>query len=214
VLPVRETFKGPNGVIADGRYTEALLPDRTQMLFQLHELDLAERLPIRGTEEHEHGPFRAHDGFESLVAGTAATALGKALHETIANNFGKKQGTVCDHLLAECIEFFGSALERKLGLILSDDPATINKVERQLQMAEAEMVLDFIETYGCKNEIPGLVGKKRTPPARDRIRFAGLISACFWASSGTLRRSGGGERRGLSYFASITSPRIRNELIK
>jgi hypothetical protein len=57
VLPVRETSKGPDGVIADGRYTEALLPDRTQMLFQLNELDLAERSPIRGTEEHEHGPF-------------------------------------------------------------------------------------------------------------------------------------------------------------
>jgi hypothetical protein len=37
------------------------------MLFQLDELDLAERSPIRGTEEHEHGPFWAYDGFESLV---------------------------------------------------------------------------------------------------------------------------------------------------
>jgi len=37
------------------------------MLFQLDELDLAERSPIRRTEEHEHGPVPTHDGFESLV---------------------------------------------------------------------------------------------------------------------------------------------------
>jgi hypothetical protein len=67
VLPVRETLENADRVIADGRYTEPLLPDRVQMLFQLDELDLAERSPIRRTEEHQHGPFRAHDGFESLV---------------------------------------------------------------------------------------------------------------------------------------------------
>ena len=67
MLPVRETLEHPDRVVADGRYAESLLPDRVQMLFQLDELDLAERSPICRTEEHEHGPFRAHDGFEGLV---------------------------------------------------------------------------------------------------------------------------------------------------
>jgi hypothetical protein len=67
MLPVRETLEHTYGVIADGCYAETLLPDRVQMLFQLDELDLAERSPIRGPEEHEHGPFRTHDRFESLV---------------------------------------------------------------------------------------------------------------------------------------------------
>jgi hypothetical protein len=69
VLPVRETVKHTDRVIADGRYPESLLPDRVQMLFPVDELDLAERSPIRRTAEHEHSPFRAHDGFEGLVPG-------------------------------------------------------------------------------------------------------------------------------------------------
>jgi hypothetical protein len=67
MVPVRETLERSDGVVANGCYTETVLPDRVQMLFQLDELDLAERSPIRGPEEHEHGPFRAHDRFESLV---------------------------------------------------------------------------------------------------------------------------------------------------
>jgi hypothetical protein len=67
VLPVCKTLERPARIIADGSYTESLVTDRIEMLFQLDELDLAERSPIRGTKEHKHGPFRTHDGFESLV---------------------------------------------------------------------------------------------------------------------------------------------------
>ena len=67
MLPIRETLERPDGIITDGRNTKSLLPDRVQILFQLNELDLAERSPVRRTEEHEHGALRAHDGFESLV---------------------------------------------------------------------------------------------------------------------------------------------------
>jgi hypothetical protein len=67
MLPIREILKRSGGIITDGRYTESPVPDRVQMLFQLDELDLAERSPIRGTKEYEHGPVRTHDRFESLV---------------------------------------------------------------------------------------------------------------------------------------------------
>ena len=46
--------------------------------------------------------------------GTAATALGKAFHETIARNFRQKQQTTCDLPVAECLDFFGSVLGREL----------------------------------------------------------------------------------------------------
>jgi hypothetical protein len=67
MLPIREALEGADGIITNGRYTESLLSDRDQTLFQLDELDLAERSPVGGAEEHEHGPFWTHDGFESLI---------------------------------------------------------------------------------------------------------------------------------------------------
>jgi hypothetical protein len=68
MVSVREILECPDGIIADGRNTKSLLPDGVQIPFQLNELDLAERSPVRRTEEYEHGALRAHDGFESLVA--------------------------------------------------------------------------------------------------------------------------------------------------
>jgi hypothetical protein len=46
--------------------------------------------------------------------GTAASALGKAFHETIAHNFRQKRETTRDLPLAECVEFFGNVLGREL----------------------------------------------------------------------------------------------------
>ena len=67
MLPVRKAFERTDGIITDGRYTESLLPDRVQMLFQLDELDLAEGSPIRRAEEHEHCAVWARNGFQSLA---------------------------------------------------------------------------------------------------------------------------------------------------
>jgi hypothetical protein len=47
--------------------------------------------------------------------GTAATALGKAFHETIAHNFRQKRETARDLPLAECVEFFGSVARTGAG---------------------------------------------------------------------------------------------------
>jgi RecB family exonuclease len=46
--------------------------------------------------------------------GTAATALGKAFHETIAHNFRQKQETARDLPLGECLEFFQNVLGKQL----------------------------------------------------------------------------------------------------
>jgi hypothetical protein len=47
MLPIREILERPNRIITDGRNTKPLLADRVQILFQLNELDLAERSPVR-----------------------------------------------------------------------------------------------------------------------------------------------------------------------
>jgi hypothetical protein len=66
MLAVREILERSDRIVTDRRDTQALLPDRLQMLFQLDELDLAERSPIRGAKKYQHGAFRSHDGLESL----------------------------------------------------------------------------------------------------------------------------------------------------
>ena len=44
--------------------------------------------------------------------GTAATALGRAFHGTIAHNFRQKQETRHDLPVAECLEFFRRSWDR------------------------------------------------------------------------------------------------------
>src|ERR1700683_4531502 len=46
--------------------------------------------------------------------GTAATALGTAFHETIAQHFRQKQETARDLPLGECLEFFQNLLGKQL----------------------------------------------------------------------------------------------------
>jgi hypothetical protein len=62
--------------------------------------------------------------------GTAATALGKAFHETIARNFRQKQQTTCDLPVAECLDFFGSVLGREL------EEVKLQKDERPMELLE------------------------------------------------------------------------------
>jgi hypothetical protein len=68
MLPVGEILQRIHGVITDRNNTEPLFPDRLQVLFQLDELNLAERSPVGGTEKDNHGTLRSHDRFERLVS--------------------------------------------------------------------------------------------------------------------------------------------------
>jgi hypothetical protein len=47
VLPVAEVLERRGRIIADGRDAKPLFPDGLRILFQLDELDLAERSPVR-----------------------------------------------------------------------------------------------------------------------------------------------------------------------
>jgi hypothetical protein len=68
MLPVREILKHAYRIVTDSCHAEPLVADSLQILFQLDELDLTERSPVRGTEEDKDGPFRTHDGLERLGA--------------------------------------------------------------------------------------------------------------------------------------------------
>src|ERR1700691_5449570 len=62
--------------------------------------------------------------------GTAATALGKAFHETIANNFRQKQETARDLQIGECLEFFQKLLGQQL------EEIRLQKAERPMEFLE------------------------------------------------------------------------------
>src|SRR4029077_6507831 len=57
VLPAGKTLERSGRVVADGRYSKSFFSDRSEIVLQLHELDFAERSPIRGPKKDEHRSF-------------------------------------------------------------------------------------------------------------------------------------------------------------
>lgn len=93
--------------------------------------------------------------------GTAATALGKAFHETIARNFRQKQQTTCDLPVAECLDFFGSVLGREL------EEVKLQKDERPMELLElgTTMVTKYlaeaaplIQPAAVESRVAGIIG--------------------------------------------------------
>src|SRR5437660_7555198 len=73
--------------------------------------------------------------------GTAATALGRAFHETIAHNFRQKAETAHDLPVAECLDCFRKALGPQL------EEAKLQKGEHPMELLELgeTMVTKYIE---------------------------------------------------------------------
>jgi hypothetical protein len=61
MLPISKILQRTYRVVTNRYNSEPLFPDRFQVLFQLNELNLAERSPVRRTEKDDHGAFRSHD---------------------------------------------------------------------------------------------------------------------------------------------------------
>src|SRR5579862_3305297 len=74
-------------------------------------------------------------------SGTAATALGRAFHETIAHNFRQKAETADDLSVAECLDCFRKALGPQL------EEAKLQKGEHPMELLELgeTMVTKYIE---------------------------------------------------------------------
>jgi len=67
VLAGGEIFKSAGGIVTYRDNTKPLLSDRFQILFQLNELDLAVRSPIRRTEKDYHGALWPLNRLEGLT---------------------------------------------------------------------------------------------------------------------------------------------------
>jgi RecB family exonuclease len=93
-------------------------------------------------------------------AGTTATALGKAFHEAIAQNFRHKIETHADLPLAECVEYFHASLGRHL------ETATIERAAHPVELMDLGSVM--LEKYLC--EAAPLI-----QPAAVETRVAGSI---------------------------------------
>jgi RecB family exonuclease len=72
---------------------------------------------------------------------TAATALGKAFHGTIAHNFRQKQETVHDLPVAACLEVFRKILGQEL------EEAALQKGEHPMELLELgeTMIAKYLE---------------------------------------------------------------------
>jgi CRISPR/Cas system-associated exonuclease Cas4 (RecB family) len=93
--------------------------------------------------------------------GTAATALGKAFHETIANNFRQKQETARDLPLGECLEFFQNVLGQQL------EEIRLQKGEHPMELLElgTAMVAKYlaeaaplIQPAAVESRVSGIIG--------------------------------------------------------
>lgn len=110
--------------------------------------------------------------------GTAATALGKAFHETIANNFRQKQETDCDLLLGECIEFFGNVLGRELEQVkLQNDERPMELLELGTTMVAKYLAeaAPLIQPAAVESRVAGIIGGVRASGYVDLLDAEGRL---------------------------------------
>src|SRR6202140_3901771 len=110
--------------------------------------------------------------------GTAATALGRAFHETIAHNFRQKQETVHDLPIAECLEFFRKVLGQEL------EEATLQKRENPMELLEwgETMVTKYVEDAAplihpaaVESRVSGVIGGVKVSGYVDLLDIEGRI---------------------------------------
>ena len=83
VLPVGKILQHRDRVVADRCQPQPLLPDRTQVSLQLHELRFAEGSPVGRAEKDKHRSFRASDGFQGLSP--SFLILGRKIRHRVSN---------------------------------------------------------------------------------------------------------------------------------
>jgi RecB family exonuclease len=110
--------------------------------------------------------------------GTAAQALGKAFHETIAHNFRQKQESLRDLPVAECLEFFRKALGQHL------EEAALQKGENPMEFLELgeTMVQKYlaeaaplIQPAAVESRVCGLIGGVKVAGYVDLLDIEGRI---------------------------------------
>jgi RecB family exonuclease len=110
--------------------------------------------------------------------GTAAQALGKAFHETIAHNFRQKQESSRDLPLFECLEFFRRALGEHLeeaALQKGEHPMEILELgETMIQKYLAEAA-PLIQPAAVESRASGIIGGVKVAGYVDLLDVEGRI---------------------------------------
>jgi PD-(D/E)XK nuclease superfamily len=110
--------------------------------------------------------------------GTAAQALGKAFHETIAYNFRQKQDSFHDLPVAECLEFFRKTLGEHL------EEAVLEKGEHPMEFFELgnTMVQKYltegaplIQPAAVESRVSGVIGGVKVAGYVDLLDIEGRI---------------------------------------
>jgi RecB family exonuclease len=110
--------------------------------------------------------------------GTAAQALGKAFHETIAFNFRQKLESLRDLPTAECIEFF----QKALGEHLQDTP--LQKGEHPMEFLELGAIIvqkyiaeaaPLIQPAAVESRVSGVIGGVKVAGYVDLLDIEGRI---------------------------------------
>jgi RecB family exonuclease len=110
--------------------------------------------------------------------GTAAQALGKAFHESIAHNFRQKLESLRDLPLAECLEFFRMALGEHL------EEAVLQKGEHPMEFLElGEAMIQkylleaapLIQPAAVESRVSGIIGGVKVVGYVDLLDVEGRI---------------------------------------
>jgi RecB family exonuclease len=110
--------------------------------------------------------------------GTAATALGKSFHETIASNFRQKRESSHDLPSSECLEFFRRALAEHL------EDARLERDEHPLELLElgetmvAKYFLEvapLVQPAAVEEKVSGVIGGVRVAGYLDLMDIQGRI---------------------------------------
>jgi hypothetical protein len=108
--------------------------------------------------------------------GTAATAQGKAFHETIAHNFRQKRETTRDLPLAECVEFFGNVLGPELEEVkLQKDESPMELLELGTTMVAKYLgeAAPLIQPAAVESRVAGIIGGRQGLGVRRSARRRG-----------------------------------------
>jgi RecB family exonuclease len=110
--------------------------------------------------------------------GTAATALGRAFHETIAHNFRQKAETAHDLPVAECLDCFRKVLGPQL------EEAKLQKGEHPMELLELgetmvtkymEDAAPFIRPAAVESRVSGVIGGVKVSGYVDMLDTEGRI---------------------------------------
>jgi RecB family exonuclease len=110
--------------------------------------------------------------------GTAAQALGKAFHETIACNFRQKQESSRDLPIADCLEFFrrtfGEHLEQ-VDLEKGEHPMELLELGEMMVQKYLAEAAPLIQPAAVESRVSGLIGGVKVAGYVDLLDIEGRI---------------------------------------